>query len=159
MATLNRPRSRSFRLRNTCRLSLSERASGMWISRVKRPIGICGPPGGLRASMRWSGGGFGQNQLLHGEALEHVADLDIVEVRYAHAAFKAGANFVGVFFETAQRTDAARVDHHAFAHHPHFRIAFDKAIHDVAAGNGANAFDAQGVANFGAPEMSLFEDR
>ena len=43
-----------------------------------------------------------QNQLLHREALEHVADLHVVEIRDAHAALEASAHFAGIFLESPQ---------------------------------------------------------
>src|SRR5438445_11508907 len=106
-----------------------------------------------------SGGGFGENLLLHGEAFEHIADFDVVEIRNADAAFETGAHFVGIFLEPAQRAHTARINNHAFAHDAHLGIALHDAIEDVAAGDHAHALDAEGVAHFRAAEMSFLVDR
>src|SRR5437879_9304397 len=106
-----------------------------------------------------SGGGFGENLLLHGEAFEHIADFDVVEIRNSHAALETGAHFGGVFLEAAERTDASGVDHHAFAHHAHFGIALHDAIEDITAGDHSDSLDAEGIAHFGAAEMRFLIDR
>src|SRR3984893_866250 len=105
-----------------------------------------------------SGGGFGENLLLHGEAFEHIGDFDVVEVRNADAALEAGANFVGVFLQPAERADAAGVNHHTFTNDAHFGIALDDAVENVTAGDRADALDAESVAHFGAAEMRFLED-
>src|SRR5260370_32590259 len=124
MAMLNLRRRRSFRLRRIWRLSFRERASGMWSSRVRRPTGISkkynvreykvqalqraglathAPH--LRKRTLATGGSAGLGscfcaaELLHVEGFEDVADFYVVEIGYAYAAFKAGADFARVILE------------------------------------------------------------
>src|SRR5271154_2135258 len=47
-------------------------------------------------------GCIGSAEFRHLETLQNVADLDVVEVRDAHAALKAGANLTGVVLEALQ---------------------------------------------------------
>src|SRR5690242_4656109 len=105
-----------------------------------------------------SGSGFGENLLLHGEAFKHIAGFNVVEIRNSHAAFESGAHFIGVFLEAAKRTNAAGVNDHTFANDAHFGIALDDAIEYVTAGNHADALDTEGIADFGAAQMSFLID-
>src|SRR5271154_877712 len=59
-------------------------------------------------SRRWCAalcGGIGGAELGHLEALQNVADLDVVKIRDAHAALKAGANLAGIVLEALERAE------------------------------------------------------
>src|SRR5712664_4313843 len=114
-ATLKSRRSLSFKLRRTCRLSFSDCASGMCSSRVSKPTGMCGSGGQLGGLSLTSGtdalsGGFRGAHLGNAKAFQDVADLYVVEIGDARAAFKPSADFAGVIFESLQRVELRRVD-------------------------------------------------
>ena len=65
--------------------------------------------------MRWAAWTTAQNYLsdfylLHNEALDNVADLDVVELFNLHAALVAAGNFLDVVLEAAQRCKLALMD-------------------------------------------------
>src|SRR5271168_4115056 len=156
----------------------------MWISRVRRPIGIsvwrnnsccaveaytikksCASARRLflRALLpwrartrRWRRGQ--RRNLLDREALQTVSDLHVRKIRDADAAFKTLANFLGVVLEALQRIDAASKDHRRFANHAHFRVAPDNSFGHRTACNRAHALHAEGVAHFGPAQMLFLDD-
>src|SRR5262245_8196541 len=69
------------------------------------------------------GGCFGSSDLGYAEGFQNVANLDVVEVGDAYAAFKAGANFAGVVFEALERAELGGVDNGAVAQHAHLGVA------------------------------------
>src|SRR5690349_25176255 len=93
--------------------------------------------------------GYIQNRggLFHLEALENIADLHVVEIRDADAALVSITHFVHIFLEAAERIDAPSVSDDAIAHDADFRIALDEPIEHIAAGDHADALDAEGVAD------------
>src|ERR1700674_4127221 len=132
-ATLKSRRNLSFKLRRTCRLSFSDCASGICSSRVSRPTGMSGSGGQLGGLFLAGGpaalsGSFCGAHLGNAEAFQDVADLHIVEVRYARAAFKAGTHFAGVVLEALQRAELRRVDHRTIANHANLRVALQHAV-------------------------------
>jgi hypothetical protein len=50
-------------------------------------------------------GSFGTRELRHTESFENIANLDVIEIRDAHAALEARANFAGVVFEALERAE------------------------------------------------------
>ena len=82
----------------------------------------------------------------------------VIEIGDARAALKPGANFAGVVLEAFQGTELGGVNHGAVTQHANLPVAFEHAIHDVAAGDGAGALDAEGVANFGAAQVGFGDD-
>src|SRR5580700_2925447 len=90
--TLKLPRSRSFRLRTTCRLSLSDCAASMWSSSVRKAIkgSFRFPVLTLRhwklETRNWKpalSNHFRGNSLGR-ESFDHVADLDVSIIRYGN---------------------------------------------------------------------------
>ena len=65
----------------------------------------------------------GSVDLLHDEALDHIADLDVVELLHLHAAFIAGGDFLHVVLEAAQRGKLPLVDDNVVAEDPPFMAA------------------------------------
>src|SRR5713101_9792562 len=103
-ATLKSRRSLSFKLRRTCRLSFSDCASGMCSSRVSKPTGMCGSGGQLGGLFLTRGradlsGGLRGAHLGHAEAFQDIADLHVIEIGDARAAFETSADFTGVVLE------------------------------------------------------------
>src|SRR5713226_1494574 len=144
-ATLKSRRSLSFKLRRTCRLSLSDCASGMCSSRLSRPTGMCDSGGQLGGLFLAGGpaalsGGFRSAHLSNAEAFQDIANLHVVEIGDACAAFKPSANFAGVILESLQRVEFRSVDHRAFTQHADLRVAFQDAIDHVAPRNRPCAF-------------------
>ena len=62
------------------------------------------------------------------EGFDDVADLDVVEVLQAHAAFVALDHFAGVVLEALEGADLAGVDHHAVAEQAHAGVTGDLAV-------------------------------
>src|SRR5216684_8192030 len=138
---------------NTCRLSFSDCASGMCSSRVSKPTGMSGSGGQLSGLFLAGGcadlsGSFRGAHLGNAEALQDVADLNVVEICDAGAAFKSGADFTGIIFESLQRVELRRVNHSSVAQHAHLRVALQDAVNHVAARDRSRAFDAERVAHF-----------
>src|SRR5580765_4717329 len=113
----------------------------------------------LLAGRAGLGSGFRAADFLNAEGLENVPDLHIIEVGDAHAALKSGADFAGVVLEALQRAELGSIDDHAIADDADLRGAVEHAVHDIATGDGTRALDTEGVANFGAAEIALLEDR
>src|SRR5713226_4920575 len=133
-ATLKSRRSLSFKLRRTCRLSLSDCASGMCSSGGQLGgLFLAGGPAALS-------GGFRSAHLSNAEAFQDIANLHVVEIGDACAAFKPSANFAGVILESLQRVEFRSVDHRAFTQHADLRVAFQDAIDHVAPRNRPCAF-------------------
>src|ERR1700674_1060545 len=122
-ATLKCARSRSFRLRTTCRLSLRDCAASMRSSRVRKAIMRSSVVGlWSLANHFWHGRTTNDERrplhhsfrcdLLGHEGLDHVADFNVAIVGDGDAAFHAVGYLAGVVFEAAQRVDFAFEDHH-----------------------------------------------
>src|SRR5712692_3190820 len=130
-ATLKSRRNLSFKLRRTCRLSVSDCASGMCSSRVSRPTGMCGSGGQLGGLFLGGGpaalsGGLRGAHFCNAEAFQDIADLHVVEIGDARAAFKTSADFAGVVLEPLQRAELRSVNHHSFTQHADLRVALDR---------------------------------
>ena len=65
--------------------------------------------------------------LFHDEALDHVADLDVVELLDLHAALVAGGDLLDVVLEAAQGGQIALVDDDVVAQDAHLAAALDLA--------------------------------
>src|ERR1700692_1297184 len=74
--------------------------------------------------------------LLGDECLDYVAHLKVDVIMDADAAFHSGANLAGIVLETAERADLSGEDHHVVAQQADFGVALDKAVGDLAAGDG-----------------------
>src|SRR6185437_15192418 len=105
------------------------------------------------------GRSFDRRDLLDLEAFQGIANFHIVEIRDARAALETGAHFVGVFLESPQGTDSARVDHHVVAEHANVRIPLQDAFLHGASCDHAHALYAEGVANFSAAEIGFLDER
>src|SRR5438445_8882739 len=70
---------------------------------------------------------------LHGERLDDVAFLNIVELLQAHAALEPFQHFPDVLLEAAQRADAAFIDHDPVTNQARLGPADDAARGHVAA--------------------------
>src|SRR5579872_56388 len=174
-ATLKWARRRSFKLRTTCRLSLSDCAASILSSRVRKAIierrrrsAVVGRwqnlapevpttddkrPMTISLRHRFSGDFFS------GEGFNHVADFDVSVVGDGDAAFHAVGDLAGIVLEAAKRPDFAFEDDHVVAQQSDFGVAFDQPIDDRAAGHGANFWNAEGLANFGASLIGFFDGR
>src|ERR1700681_650141 len=104
------------------------------------------------------GGGFRGRNLGYLEAFQNIANLYVIEIGDARAALKPGANFADVILKAFQGTELGRVNHGPVTQHANLPVAFEHAIHDIAAGDGAGALDAEGVANFGAAQVGFGND-
>src|SRR5207302_1216562 len=79
-------------------------------------------------------GGCGSGRLcLHGERLDDVAFLNIVELLQAHAALESFQHFPDVLLEAAQRADGAFMDHDPIPNQARLGPADDAARGHVAA--------------------------
>src|SRR5207302_8165333 len=87
------------------------------------------------------------------EAFQDIADLDVVEIGYARAAFKTGTHFAGIILESLQRVELRRVNHRSVAQHAHLRVAFQDTVDHVTARDRSRAFDAERVAHFRAAQV------
>src|SRR5262249_11313324 len=93
------------------------------------------------------------------EALQDVSYFNVVEVGDARAAFKPGANFAGVVLEALERVKLRRVDHGTLANYANLAVTLQNAVKHIATSHGARALDAEGVADFGAAQIGLLNDR
>src|SRR5580692_10048152 len=111
--TLKLVRSRSFRLRTTCRLSLIDCAASMWSSRVRKAIkgSFEYPVSSFPFRRKEMEGNQKPETVLsdhfRGDALGHerfddVPGLDVAVVRDRDAALHAVGDFLGIVFEAAQ---------------------------------------------------------
>src|SRR6267378_5243747 len=163
-ATLNSRRSLSFKLRKTCRLSFSDCASGICSSRVSKPTGMCGSGGQLCGLFLAGGpaalsGSFRGTHLRDRETFEDVADLDVIKISNAGAAFETRAYFAGVILETLQRTELRGINHRTIAQHSHLRVALQDPVDHVAASNRARSLDPERVAHFRAAQVCFRDNR
>src|SRR5258708_16854229 len=100
----------------------------MCSSRVSRPTGMWhsgGQSGGLflAGGPAALSGGFRGAHLANAEAFQDIADLDVVEIGDACAAFKTSANFAAVILEALQRIQLRRIDHRPFTPNAHLRVS------------------------------------
>src|ERR1700694_3245244 len=163
-ATLKSRRSLSFKPRSTCRLSFSDCASGMCSSRVSRPTGMSGSGGQLGGLFLAGGpaalsGGFRVAHLANAEAFQDIADLHVVEIGDARAAFETSADFTRIILESLQRIELRRVDDRPIAQHADLRVALQDAIHHVTARNRPRALDAERVEHFRAAPIRFRDHR
>src|SRR5581483_7736855 len=89
------------------------------------------------------------------EHLEHVADLDVVEVGEVEAALEALLHLPRVVLEALQRVDRRRVDDRAVADDAHVRAAANDAACHHAARDRPDARGAEGLADLGLPDRLL----
>src|SRR4051794_15783992 len=75
--------------------------------------------------------------------LQHVALLDVLEVREHDAALEAGRDLAHILVEALERVDRRVVDDRAVAHHADAAAAADRPVGDVAAGDRADARGAE----------------
>src|ERR1700733_7598551 len=127
--TLKLARSRSFTLRSTWRLSLSDCAASMRRSRVRKAIMKRSLVAGRQQNHTRKRSGKrpttkGQRRFLRhrfrsnfrsDKGFDHIAGLDVAVVSDGDAAFHAVRDFFGVVFEAAQRSDLAFEDFHVVA--------------------------------------------
>src|ERR1700726_518985 len=105
------------------------------------------------------GGGFRGRNLGDLEAFQNIANLHVIEIGDARAALKSGANFADIVLKAFQGTELGGVNHGSVTQHANLAVTFEHAIHDIAAGDGAGALDAESVANFGAAQVGFGTDR
>ena len=98
---------------------------------------------------------LGTLDLLDAEALDDVADLDVLVALDANAAFIALLDGLDVVFEAAQRGNLALEDDRGVAHDANLVIAGDFALGDIATGDVADLRDAEHVANLGDTRIAL----
>src|SRR5579872_6260909 len=78
--------------------------------------------------------------------LDHVALLDVLEVREHDAALEAGVDLAHVLVEASQACDRRVVDHGRVAHEPHACTADNMSLGDEAAGDRPDPGGAEGLA-------------
>lgn len=84
----------------------------------------------------------------HGKRLQHVADLNVVEVRDRNAALKTVLDLACVIFEALESFDSSGVNDLAVPHDSNLAIAADCAVGDITAGDRTNLADLKGLADF-----------
>src|SRR5213596_2545476 len=89
---------------------------------------------------------FRRRDFLDHVVLDLVANLDIVEILEADTALETFADFGRIVFESTQRRDVAFPGNHAVPNKTRARVAPDDAVDHHAAGNGADARDAEDFA-------------
>ena len=95
--------------------------------------------------------------LLHNEALDDVADLDVVEFLDLHTAFVAVCNFLDIVLKAAQGCKLALVYDDIITQNAYRAAALNLTVGDIAAGYGANLGDLIGLANLGMADDSFLE--
>src|SRR5579864_4630687 len=144
METLKLARSRSFKLRTTCRRSLSDCAASMWSSRVRKAMGIqfsvlsSQNTEQLRTENRKLLSDHFRRDALGDKRFDHVPGFDVTVVRNRDAALHAVGDFLGIVFKAAQRVDLALEHDHVVAQQADFGIALDRAVDDAATGDRSN---------------------
>ena len=113
----------------------------------------------LRIGRRRSGDLRGSPDFLDVEALDHVADLDVVVVLERHAALEAVLDLADLVLEALQRLQRAFVDHHVVAQQADLGAALDHAFRDHAAGDVAGLGDAEDLADLRVAEEGLLVGR
>src|SRR5208283_1037322 len=169
--TLKWARSRSFRLRTTCRLSLSDCAASMRSSRVRKAIirSLVVGRSSLAKLQRANDQrrttndcslrhGFGRDLLGH-EGLNHIADFDVAIVGDGDATFHPVGNLAGIILETAQRSDFALEDNHIVAQQADLGIALDEASGNRASSDRPNLGNAEGLFYLGAALIGFLNRR
>src|SRR3990167_4274404 len=98
--------------------------------------------------------------LLDGEALDHVADLDVLEAGEHHAAFLADGDFVDLVLEALERLQGAQFqDHDVLTDDPDLGALADHAFGDLTAGDLADLADVEGLQNLGVAKEGFALDR
>src|SRR5690606_23958597 len=92
---------------------------------------------------------------LDAEALDLVADLEVVEAGDVEAALEALAHLADVVLEALQAAELALVDLDAVAHHAHAATAVDRALRDVAARHRPDPRDLEELAHLGHTEQDF----
>src|SRR5690242_20090064 len=120
----------------------------------------------LRPSPRDAGaavGGWrtleGARHLLHLEALDDVAGLDVLIVLEGHAALVAFLDLADLVLEALQRLEGALVDDDVVAQQPDLGAALDDALRHHAAGDLADLGDVEDLADRGIAEEMLAQRR
>src|SRR5437016_6806867 len=88
--------------------------------------------------------------------LDDVAGLQVLEVGEADAALVAGLDLAHVVLESLERRDGAGPDDDTLAQEADLRAPRDHTVLDVAAGDGADARDAEHLAHLGVAGDHLF---
>ena len=83
------------------------------------------------------------------EGLDDIPDVDVVEALQAAAALEAGGDFLGVVLAALERGEGAGVDHDAVADEAYLRLGGELAFLDLAAGDGADLGDLEGLLDLG----------
>ena len=97
------------------------------------------------------------HDLLHDEAFDHIADLDVVELLHLHAAFVAARDLLDVVLETAQGRKLALVNDDIVTQDANLAAALDLAVGAVAAADGADLGDLVGLAHLGMADDDFLE--
>src|SRR5687768_16689034 len=95
------------------------------------------------------------SHLLLPVTLEHIADLDIVEILHTDTALEALADFLDIVLEASERSDRPIVDLHSIANHAYATLAVDDPAPNRAAGNDTHARNLEQLANFRLAEHRL----
>src|SRR3972149_2375887 len=98
---------------------------------------------------------LGTCHLAHLVGLDDVAFLDVAEGLEGDAALEPCGDTANVVLEPANRSDRSIVDHHPIAHETHPGTAWDLALRDVRAGDGAVPGSPKGHTHLGRPEVAL----
>src|SRR5438094_4284441 len=111
---------------------------------------------GCRSTAGLTGGRLeGARHLLRTVALDHVADLDVIEVLDADSALEALAYFAHVFLESPKRRYRAVIDLDSIADHANAPLTVDDATAYGAPSDGADARDLEHLAYLGFAENDL----
>src|SRR5215218_5179872 len=120
---------------------------GSWTSRASRVDSSSRMASATRSgllALTWLGAGRsnrsrGGRHSLHNEGFDDVADLDVVVLLEADAAFEPRLDLGHVVLEASQRADLAFVNDHVVAEQARLRVARtgDAPLRDHAAGDGA----------------------
>src|ERR1019366_8925658 len=110
-----------------------------------------------RCDAFWLGERF-RRHLLDNISLDDVSGLDVTVVRDADAALHAVRDFPGIVLEATQRPDLALEHDYVVAQQAHLGIALDGTIHHLAAGDGADLRDTEGILDFRPSQVGLLDD-
>src|SRR5438105_6689214 len=161
-------RSRSFRLRSTCRLSFRDCACSILNSRVRDAI----MQSFVVVVSRWQKqlmtndnrpattlGNYLCRNALGSKRFDDVAHLYIAVVGDGNTALHAVADFAGIIFEAAQRAHFAGEDHDIVTQQADFGVALDDAVCDLASGDRADFRNAEGLAHLRLALVSFLDSR
>src|SRR6516164_6787717 len=97
---------------------------------------------------------FGRDLFGH-ERFNHVALLDVTVPGDTDTTLHAVTNFAGIVFETPQRSDFTLEDDHVVTQQPHFGVALDNAVDDLAARDRSDLGNAEGLPDLGTTLVRL----